>query len=85
MSKLEYGIPQKIDINLCNDNKELSIQMSYEGMTSNMQNDYAAFEGWAAGLKAKYNKIDKVSIFTDVVKDKLEHLVEFSDQSNEAL
>ena len=48
-------LPDNIDFEL--NNGKLAILMTQKGLTSNMQDDCAAFEGWAITLKFWLNKI----------------------------
>jgi hypothetical protein len=48
--------PEDIDISLQDD--RLTITMTPKGLTSNMQDNSAAFEGWAMAIKATLDKPD---------------------------
>ena len=55
-----FRLPKHLDFSI--EGKVLTISLSMEGLTSNMQTDDAAFEGWAICLKAWIPDIQNVII-----------------------
>ncbi|MCF0218278.1 MAG: hypothetical protein HUK14_00715 [Muribaculaceae bacterium] len=77
-------LPQGVKFNIANNNV-LTITMTLDGMTSNMQEDSAAFEGWSVCLYNYLKKEIKIKLTTDAQIEDIKALSEIDNRNPKAL
>ena len=75
--KLNIRLPEHINIYTNDEDDSLYIRLEGDSISSNMQNDAAAFEGWGLCILSRFDSIKRVVVDWDEPSDKNGHYRRF--------